>query len=873
MDLQKHGGNIWRLSREMNCGPRDILDFSASMNPFGPPEWLCALIRDNIATLAHYPDPDCHDLLQAASKRYDVPARELIADNGTAEILFRLPPLLGPKRAVIPGPAYADYRKACAAHGISVEHMLLDPDNGFTLDWEELKNKLRQPALVFLGQPNNPTGRTFRAETLRRVARSHPRSWFIIDEAFADFIPDLDRLTRDRPDNVIVLLSLTKFYSIPGLRIGLAAMDSQLCRRYMAQAPSWSVNTLAQLAGAACLYDADFARRSRERISEERGNLALALARLPNLRVYPSAANFVLCRTAHSRLSARRLAEKLLTRRMSIRVCANFPGLDETFFRVAVRLPEENQRLCEALSETLRGGSPARSRKRRTPALMFQGTSSDAGKSLLAAAMCRILRQDGFSPAPFKAQNMALNSGVTPDGGEIGRAQMLQAQASGLEADRRMNPVLLKPNSETGSQVIVLGRPQGNMSVSDYIRAKEKLRGVVHEAYDALAAEHDVMVLEGAGSPAEINLKRHDLVNMTMARHTEAAVYIVGDIDRGGVFAALSGTMDTLEGWERELVRGLVINKFRGQRSLLDPALEWVARRTGRPMIGVVPYLADLGLPEEDSVGFKQGRFFNSGLPRREENGAASSALLDVACLDLPHISNFTDLDPLAAEPTVSLRLVRTANELGRPDLLILPGTKNVMADMNFLRERGLVAAILDLAATAQAQLVGICGGFQMLGEVIHDPQGLESSTMHSVPGLGLLAMTTSLEPDKTLCRTTARHLPSGLEVAGYEIHHGQSAVRQSEQENNLIPVLRSLEGQDIGFCRRDKPVWGSYLHGIFDNTSFRHWLLNNMLTAKGEDPLCGGQVWDLEPALDRLADHVRQHLDIDRIYQTLGVR
>ncbi|WP_092117411.1 cobyric acid synthase [Desulfonatronum thiosulfatophilum] len=872
MNIQAHGGNIWRLSRELNCRPESILDFSASMNPFGPPEWLSALIRDNMASLTHYPDPDCHDLLQAASRRHTIPVEELIADNGTAEILFRLPPLLGLNRAVVPGPAYGDYHGACETHGLEIEHMPLNQDNGFNLDWEELQNRLHEPALVLLGQPNNPTGRTVCPETLRRVARAHPRSWFIVDEAFADFVPDLDRMTRDRPDNVIVLLSLTKFYSIPGLRIGLAAMNAQLVLRYMAMCPAWSVNTLAQLAGTACLADFEFQQLSRERNNAQRTELAQTLARLPDLRVYPSAANFLLCRTTHSRFNALQLAEKLLAQRITIRTCSNFSGLDERYFRVAVRLPEENQRLCDALSEIFLGNRPSRISKSPTPALMFQGTGSDAGKSLLAAALCRILRQDGFSPAPFKAQNMALNSGVTPDGGEIGRAQMLQAQACGLEADRRMNPVLLKPNSETGSQVIVLGRPQGNMSVSDYIRAKEKLRSVVHEAYDGLAAEHDVMVLEGAGSPAEINLKRHDLVNMTMARHAGAAVYLVGDIDRGGVFAALSGTMDTLEGWEREMVRGLVINKFRGQRSLLDPALEWITRRTGRPMVGVVPYLADLGLPEEDSVGFKQGRLFHSSPPRTEKR-ALEDAVLDVACLDLPHISNFTDLDPLAAEPSVSLRLVRTANDLGNPDLLILPGTKNVMADMAFLRERGLVAAILDLTASAPTQLIGICGGFQMLGEVIHDPHGLESSTTQSVTGLGLLSMTTSLESSKTLCRTAAVHLPSGLEVAGYEIHHGRSAVRESGHAAELVPIIRNADGQNIGYGRRDGPIWGSYLHGIFDNTSFRHWLLNNMLAVKGADPLCGVQGWDLEPALDRLADHVRQHLDIDQIYKTLRVR
>ncbi|PTN34490.1 cobyric acid synthase [Desulfonatronum sp. SC1] len=884
MDTRTHGGNIWRLARKLGCGAREILDFSASINPFGPPSWLDAVTGDAVSDLRHYPDPDCSELLEAASRHYGMSEDELTADNGTAEILHRLPPLLvgdsGPGRAVIPVPAYADYAAVCAVHGLEVDHLPLEPRDDFALNWDRLHDSLREkphwPTLVFLGQPNNPTGRTFQPDRLRALAAEHPGCWFIVDEAFADFVPGLDRLLRQRPPNVIVLLSLTKFYALPGLRIGLAAMDSALATRYRKRSPDWSVNTLAQIAGARCLQDAEFQRESRERTVLERDRFAAALAGMAGLRVFPSEANFLLCRGLGPEFDADRLAGKLLGQRIAIRACANFPGLDSSYFRLAVRRPEENDLLLDALGEALepagRLHSPARPRsrprKRATPALMFQGTCSNAGKSLLTAALCRILRQDGFSPAPFKAQNMALNSGVTPDGGEIGRAQILQAQACGLEPDRRMNPILLKPNSETGSQVIVLGEPRGNMTVGAYIRAKEDLRGLVHDAYDRLAAEHDVMVLEGAGSPAEINLRHHDLVNMTMARHAQAAVYLVGDIDRGGVFAALSGTMDMLEKWERDLVRGLVINKFRGQRSLLDPALDWVARRTARPVLGVVPYLADLGLPEEDSVNFKQGALFRPDRTR-EADGPAQGVALDVACLDLPHISNFTDLDPLAAEPDVAVRLVRHAGELGEPDLLILPGSKNVMADMDFVRRRGLAEAVIRLAETGATHILGICGGYQMLGMRIEDPHGLESATRASIPGLGLLALTTRLEPDKTLRRTVAGHPASGLEVAGYEIHHGQSVPEPGCDD--LVVALKTAEGRVIGLGLRDKPVWGSYLHGIFDDAPFRRWLTGTILAVKGRSPLSAVGVWDMEAALDRLADHVRRHLDIARIYDNLG--
>jgi adenosylcobyric acid synthase len=889
MDTRTHGGNIWQLARNLRCEPREILDFSASINPFGPPSWLGETIRDTVSDLRHYPDPDCSELLQAASGHYGISTNELVADNGTAEILHRLPPLLvedsRPGRVVIPQPAYADYVATCVAHGLEVSHLPLEPRDDFALDWDRLCDRLREdsrsPNLIFLGQPNNPTGRTFSPDRLRTLAAEHPWCWFIVDEAFADFVPGLDRLLHKRPPNVIVLLSLTKFYALPGLRIGLAAMDPALVSRYRTRSPDWSVNSLAQAVGTRCLQDVEFQRDGRERTALERDRFSAALTGMAGLMVSPSEANFLLCRGIDPEFDAGRLAEKLLGKRIAIRVCANFPGLDRSYFRLAVRWPEENDLLLDALGEALEPADrphsqpqPRTRSRKRIPALMFQGTCSNAGKSLLTAALCRILRQDGFSPAPFKAQNMALNSGVTPDGGEIGRAQILQAQACGLEPDRRMNPILLKPNSETGSQVIVMGAPRGNMAVGAYIRAKEELRGLVFQAYDSLAAEHDVMVLEGAGSPAEINLRHHDLVNMTMARHARAAVYLVGDIDRGGVFAALSGTMDMLEEWERNLVCGLVINKFRGQRSLLDPALDWVARRTARPVLGVVPHLADLGLPEEDSVNLKQGALFRPDRSRGvggPAQGLAQGVALDVACLDLPHISNFTDLDPLAAEPGVAVRLVRHAGELGEPDLLILPGSKNVMADMAFVRQQGLADAVVRLAGSGRAHILGICGGYQMLGARIEDPHALESPTRASIPGLGLLPLTTRLEPDKTLRRTVAEHRASGLKVAGYEIHHGQTVSEPGRDD--LAVALKTEDGRVIGLELRDKPLWGSYLHGIFDDAPFRHWLLNTILAAKGEESLAAVGVWDTEAALDRLADHVRRHLDIARIFQTLEVR
>ena len=504
---------------------------------------------------------------------------------------------------------------------------------------------------------------------------------------------------------------------------------------------------------------------------------------------------------------------------------------------------------------------------RRAAAIMLQGTGSDAGKSIMAAALCRILLQDGVRVAPFKAQNMSLNSFVTRDGLEMGRAQVVQAQAARIDPDVRMNPVLLKPSSEVGSQVIVNGRPVGNMKVAEYIAYKPQAAAAAHRAYDELAAEYDVIVLEGAGSPGEINLKSHDIVNMEMARYAAAPVLLVGDIERGGVFASLVGHFELMEPWERELLAGYVINRFRGDAGLLDPALEFMISRTGRPVLGVVPYLSDLGLPQEDSVSFKQGLY------TRKSTGPAD---LRLAVIDLPHISNFTDLEPFLAEPDVAIGLVRRPEELGEADVIILPGSKNVIADLDFLRRTGLDTAIKEVATAGKCEIVGICGGFQMLGRTIADPLGLETYSTNNedpaspavtadgrVTGLGLLPLETTLAPEKTLVQRRFTHLASGLEVHGYEIHHGRSQVEAA-------PALQDGPTPE-GACSPNGLIWGSYLHGIFDADHFRRWFIDRLRQRRGLTPLTKIQApYDLEPAFDRLAATVRHSLDMEQIYRLL---
>lgn len=856
-----HGGNLRDLAERAACGQDELLDFSANINPIGPPPWLRSVVAGALSDAVHYPDPDALALRRAAAAHYGGAPDEYLAGNGVSDLLHACPRLPGLARAVVPVPAYSDYERAARLAGLHVDVLPLSPQAGFFLSFARLDDALDgSPALVVLGRPGNPTGQAFAAQDLLALVRRRPDSLFVVDEAFADFVPGLERLAGPgadgaRPENLLVLLSLTKFYAVPGLRLGLAAGHPGLIRRLAALLPPWQCSTIAQAVGVRALGDADYQARSLAASGEYAAHLRQTLRAFPEIDVTPGQANFLLCRLTRGDLNARSLAARLLEQRIAIRVCDNFTGLDDSWFRLAVRPPHETDSLARALAGIF--GRPAPARARRTPALMVQGTCSNAGKSVLAAGLCRVLLQDGLAPCPFKAQNMSLNSCVTADGREMGRAQVTQAQAAGREPDARMNPVLLKPSSDTGSQVLVLGRPVGNMRVAEYAAYKPVAWQAVTQSYDELAAGAGVMVLEGAGSPAEVNLKAGDIVNMRMARHAGAKVLLVADIDRGGSFASLAGTMDCLEEWERALVAGYVLNKFRGDPALLAGGFDFLRLHTGRDCLGVVPWLPDLGLPEEDSVSFKQGLTLAG-----RERQVASGAALDIAVADLPHISNFTDLDALALEPDVALRRVRGADELGAPDLLLLPGSKNTLADLSWLRHSGLAEAIARLGESAE--IAGICGGFQMLGAVVADPLGLESAE-RSAPGLGLLPVATTLAAQKTLTRRSATDSATGLPVHGYEIHHGETAPLPGPG----APLY--ADAPQLGWAAGR--VWGTYLHGVFDADDYRRAVLDRLRTAKGLAPLGAVQVrYGLDPALDRLADTLRASLNMDRIYCLLGL-
>lgn len=473
--------------------------------------------------------------------------------------------------------------------------------------------------------------------------------------------------------------------------------------------------------------------------------------------------------------------------------------------------------------------------------IMIQGTMSNAGKSVLAAGLCRIFRQDGYRVAPFKSQNMALNSFITAQGLEMGRAQVMQAEAAGVEPSVEMNPILLKPTSDVGSQVIVNGRAVGNLTAAEYFRKKSQLIPQVMEAYRKLESQYDIIVLEGAGSPAEINLKSQDIVNMGLARMVGAPVLLAGDIDRGGVFAALYGTLALLEAEERPYVKGTIINKFRGDVELLRPGLTQLEELCHVPVLGVVPWM-ELDLDEEDSL--------SSRLSAR-----GGKAPLDVAVIRLPRISNFTDFDPLQRHPAVGLRYVEQAEELGRPDLVILPGTKSTLADLRWLRQSGLEAAIFKLASRG-TPVIGICGGYQMLGKRLSDPQGVEGDG--AMDGMGLLDTTTVFSPKKTTTQTVCSFPDcqglfaplSGCPLEGYEIHMGQSEG------------LFTLSG----------PVLGTYLHGLFDSPQLVEQLVHLLVEEKGlswSGEATRESLWDYKQRqYDKLAQTLRESLDLEQIYR-----
>ena len=479
--------------------------------------------------------------------------------------------------------------------------------------------------------------------------------------------------------------------------------------------------------------------------------------------------------------------------------------------------------------------------------IMVQGTMSNAGKSLLVAGLCRIFKQDGFRVAPFKSQNMALNSFITSEGLEMGRAQVMQAEAAGMTPMVCMNPILLKPTNHTGSQVIVNGEVLGNMSARDYFAFKKQLVPDIKKAFKKLEEYADIIVIEGAGSPAEINLKQNDIVNMGMAEMVDAPVLLVGDIDRGGVFAQLLGTLMLLEEKEKKRVKGLVINKFRGDKSILDPGIEMLEEKGDVPVVGVVPYM-ELSLEDEDSL--------------TERFDRKSEGLIDIAVIRYPRISNFTDFNVFEQMPEVTVRYVTSISELHHPDIIFLPGSKNTMGDLKWMRQNGLEAAVKKLSE--DIPVFGICGGYQMLGQEISDPDGVEEGG--KIRGMELLPVSTILMPEKKRCQIEGKierlsglfHVLSDCKFKGYEIHMGRTGTEEK------VVVTSDM----------NENIYGSYVHGLFDEGTIANSMIQTLAEKKGIE-IENGEFEDYQTfkdkQYDKLADTLRMYLNMEEIYEMLG--
>lgn len=502
--------------------------------------------------------------------------------------------------------------------------------------------------------------------------------------------------------------------------------------------------------------------------------------------------------------------------------------------------------------------------------IMLQGTASNVGKSLLTAALCRIFMQDGMKVIPFKSQNMALNSYITEEGLEMGRAQVFQAEAAGLRPHVIMNPILLKPSSDKRSQVIINGKVYGNMSAREYHEFKPQLLGMLTEHYQKISSEYDVVVIEGAGSPAEINLRDKDIVNMGMAEVADAPVILIGDIDKGGVFASLAGTMMLLREEEKKRVKGVIINKFRGDKTILDPGIKMLEDIIGIPVLGVIPYTY-LQLEDEDSL---TSRF-------KKQTQKQNEGMLEVAVIWLPHLSNFTDFNRLELEEDVNVRYVRRGEKIGKADLVILPGSKNTLEDLQYLKESGLDMELYQLKEEGTF-IMGICGGYQMLGHKICDPEGVEGKISEAY-GLGLLNRNTIFKGEKTTTQVEGSfrgNLPGilkaceGIKVKGYEIHMGISEKTGACEELLTIEKRLGEKVSDLeGSCNEEGTVFGTYLHGIFDEGPFARCLLNAIREKKGLPALESG-ITSFEAfkqgEYDKLAKVVRENLDMDAIYKIL---
>ena len=796
-----HGGRL--REAEERFGPRTFLDFSVNTNAFWhPPTALPAVPLSDAIT--RYPEADANSVRLLLADLYDVPADCLLPTAGAIEGLYLAVRLFAHKRALLFSPSFADYHRACCSAGLDVQTRSLFPDPP---DTEQFVQWALTVDVVLLGNPNNPTGRLFTnlEDVVLHPALSHLH--WIVDEAFIEFVSEPERhslLSKiESLPNVLVLRALTKSWSVPGLRLGfLATANLSWLTQLRAMQPPWPLCGITEFWARSHLNKPTLAvvHESLRPLALERERLSTALALLPSLFPLASDANFLLVQTRG--LNVSELADVLGKQGILIRVCVGFLDLEaECYFRVAVRTTLENDRLIDALHSfsSARSSPRHKLKKKQMRAISVLGTSSNSGKSWVATALCAWLRRRGVRVAPFKGQNMSNNSAVTLDGGEIGRAQAVQAEACGLAPSVRMNPILLKPSGKLGSQLVVLGQARGHIKARDYYESIENLWPVVTESLSYWEGRCDALIMEGAGSPVELNLMQRDLVNLRPVRELNGRWLLVADIERGGVFAQVAGTWGLLQGSDRQRCAGLIVHKFRGDLSLFADANQYFAPHFGAPFLGTLPYAPHLQPENEDSLS---------------EDPAASIQGEPIHWIRFPYLSNSQDTNPWQHDEGVRVEWVHGPASLANARVVVLPGSKNTLADLAWLRSSGIADAVLA-AHQRGALIVGICGGFQMLGQCLSDPLGI-AGEMGEMAGLGLLPMETVFLEEKRLGNVNARFEDEVWEA--YEIHMGRTTPTRT-----VVPLLTIMEdGGERAEGVRYNGVWGTYLHGRFESSRIR---------------------------------------------------
>ncbi|WP_028975225.1 cobyric acid synthase [Spirochaeta cellobiosiphila] len=848
----KHGGHIAEYLKKWDIPEEDILDYSANINPLGYPDWLRAVINIELDRIEHYPEPHQESLKEAYSQSWSIDPKEIIFANGATEILFFTLFTLKPSKVLLLSPSYGDYRDACLKLNIPIIELESGWENNFVPSLEDFKlalENLPKDSMVILGNPNNPSGLVVE-KSLIDLCQSRSEVTLLLDESFIDLT---DKSKDQYPTtDYLVMRSLTKAWAIPGLRLGYLQGPAPILSSIEHNIPQWSVNRLAAAVGRELLTHKKYLKESQKMIEKERNYLKNEL-KGRGFWVAPGEANFLLFRLPQN-YSPSDFYDFLASQGLFIRLYKDVKGLDDYDFRIAVKDHFSNSRLIERINAFVKQPHPSTQRKHRlTPKrLMILGTASNAGKSLMVMAFCRIFRDLGYSVAPFKAQNMSLNSFVTSHGEEIGRAQALQALAAGIEADARMNPVLLKPTSDQGSQIIVCGKPWDQLQARAYYQKREYLWSQITQSYENLSRDYDMIIMEGAGSPGEINLKKYDMVNMAMAKYAQSPVLLTGDIDKGGVYASFYGHMNVMAQWERNLVKGFLVNKFRGDVSFLTEAHDQVLKELGKPVVGIIPYQHNHGLPEEDSVSYDL-HFQSKG-----------SGLINLGIVRLGHLSNFTDIAPFQQEE-VNLISIDTVEDMDKVPLhgIILPGTKRTIEDLRHLKKDGRFQAIKEYARRKNSLVIGICGGFQMMGLSISDNLGIEEAPGTEEEGLGLLPLHTQLMREKHLVQMNSRHKEYALKVAGYEIHHGATEIPEDWD---------LFEEPGLGAQNPRDNHWGSYLHGIFDNDDFRHRFLQELLDKHHIDIMPKWGSYNVEAKIKHFTEVVRESIDMDYIKKIMGL-